>query len=117
MAIIRVKTGLRGEYMPSGNFNSPGGKLFFHFVTRSPHGVFVGNEENPPREFFRFKQTGYFLINIRPRNERFCPAAKLKARCNPAPRSDRTEVPLCYIRRLKLFSHKSMYTVSKQLTI
>jgi hypothetical protein len=103
MAVIRMKTGFRREYIPSRNLNSPVGKRFFQIIARNPHGVCIGNEENPLRTVFRFKQTGYFLINIRPRNERFCPPAKGQA-----------------LRKIwggKLFSHKSMYTVSKELTI
>jgi hypothetical protein len=55
MAIIGVKAGFRGEYIPSRNFNSPGGKLFFQLVAGNPHGVCVGNEENTPRTVFRLK--------------------------------------------------------------
>jgi hypothetical protein len=69
MTIIRVKTGFRRENIPPRNLDSPAGKRFFQLVACGPHGVCVGNEENPPRTVFRFKQTGYFLINISPRNK------------------------------------------------
>jgi predicted nucleic acid-binding Zn ribbon protein len=97
MAIIREKTGFGRENIPSRNLNSPGGKLFFQLIARNPHGVCVGNKENPPRTVFRLKQTGYFLINIRPRNERFCPAANRQA--------------LGKFRHRKPFFHKLIYFV------
>jgi hypothetical protein len=55
MVIIRVKTGFGRENIPPRNLTSPVGKLFFQLIAGSPHGVCIGNEENPPRTVFRLK--------------------------------------------------------------